>query len=166
MRSNRLNPASFSRAANVLDVDDVATLRSRYEHCFGCGPANPIGLHLDGFTIHGDQVTAPFTPRAEYAGFEGTLHGGIVATALDEISAWSAMFAHGVLVFTARLDIRYRSQARSDDRFEMRGRVTERRGRRLVIDGQMASDGAVVAESSGLFIVAQDLTAELELRTS
>lgn len=149
----------------MLEVEAVNRLRGRYKTCFGCGSANPIGLHLDGFTVHDDWVTAPFTPRPEYAGFEGTLHGGIVATALDEISAWSAMFAHGVLVFTAKLDIRYRAQAGSDDRFEMRGRVTERRGRRLLISGQMTLHEAVVADSSGLFIVAQDLTTDLDLTT-
>jgi len=150
----------------MLDVDAVTRLRSRYNTCFGCGSANAIGLHLDGFAVDDDSVVAPFVPRPEYAGFDGTLHGGIVATALDEISAWSAMFSHGLLVFTAKLDIRYRSKAGSRDRFEMRGTVVDRRGRRLRIAGQMNSGGSVVAESSGLFIVAQDLTNELDLTTN
>lgn len=150
----------------MLDADAVGRLRNRYDACFGCGSANPVGLHLDGFAVDGDAIVAPFAPRPEFAGFEDTLHGGIVATALDEISAWSAMFTHGVLVFTATLDIRYRSQAGSGDQFEMRGAVVERRGRRLKITGQMNRGGSVVAESNGLFIVAEDLTAELDLTTS
>ncbi|MGI9642253.1 MAG: PaaI family thioesterase [Acidimicrobiia bacterium] len=150
----------------MLDVDAVDRLRDRYDTCFGCGSANPIGLHLDGFTVEGDDVIAPFSPRVDFTGFEGTLHGGIVATALDEISAWSAMFTHGVLVFTAKLDIRYRSQAGSDDQFEMRGTVIERRGRRLTIEGQMNRSGSVVAESSGLFIVAEELSGDAGLTTS
>lgn len=150
----------------MLDVDVVDRLRDRYDTCFGCGSANPIGLHLDGFTVDGTDVIAPFAPRADFTGFEGTLHGGIVATALDEISAWSAMFTHGVLVFTAKLDIRYRSQAGSADQFEMRGTVLERRGRRLKIAGQMNRGGSVVAESNGLFIVAEELTHDVGLTTS
>ena len=150
----------------MLDVEAVGRLRERYDHCFGCGSANPIGLHLDGFMVDDGDVIAPFSPRSEYAGFEGTLHGGVVATALDEISAWSAMFTHGVLVFTATLDIRYRSQAGSRDQFEMRGTVIERRGRRIKIAGQMIREGSVVAESSGLFIVAEDLTGEVGLTPS
>lgn len=150
----------------MLDIDVVDGLRDRYDTCFGCGSANPIGLHLDGFTVEGDDVIAPFSPRVDFTGFEGTLHGGIVATALDEISAWSAMFTHGVLVFTAKLDIRYRSQAGSGDQFEMRGTVIERRGRRLTIKAQMHRSGSVVAESSGLFIVAEELTSDAGLTTS
>lgn len=144
---------------------DIEALRSRYDRCFGCGEENPVGLHLDSFRQEGDTVTAPFVPRAEYAGFAGTLHGGIVATALDEISAWSAMYTHHVLVFTATLAIRYRSTADADASFLMRGTVLERRGRRIKIAGEMLHDGEIVAQSDGLFIVAEDLTDELARTT-
>lgn len=144
---------------------DLEALRSRYDRCFGCGDANPIGLHLNDFRHDGDTVVAAFTPRAEYAGFAGTLHGGIVATALDEISAWAAMYTQQVLVFTATLDIRYRSRADSDASFTMRGTVLERRGRRLKIAGEMLQDGVIVAQSDGLFIVAEELTEELDVTT-
>ncbi len=140
---------------------DIEALRARYDRCFGCGDANPVGLHLDGFTQEGGTVVAPFVPRAEFAGFASTLHGGIVATALDEISAWSAIYTHHVLVFTATLTIRYRKPAESGASFTMKGSVLERRGRRLKISGEMHHEGAIVAQSEGLFIVAEDLTNEL-----
>lgn len=140
---------------------DIETLRGRYDRCFGCGDANAIGLHLDHFTRQDDTVTAPFVPRPEYEGFEGTLHGGIIATALDEISAWSAMYVHEVLVFTAKLSIRYRSTADADASYTLRGTILERRGRRLTIAGEMLSDGRTIAQSDGLFIVADELTTEL-----
>ncbi len=141
----------------MVDVDRLADLRQRYDACFGCGRGNPIGLQLDHFSAHEDSsVSAPFTPRPEYAGFADTLHGGIVATALDEISAWSAMIGHDVLVFTATLDLRYRSQARASDVFTLEGRVIERRGRRMRIHGRMRTDDTVVAESKGLFVVAEE----------
>ncbi len=140
---------------------DIDALRSRYDHCFGCGGANPVGLHLDNFRQEGKTVIAPFVPRAEYAGFADTLHGGIVATALDEISAWSAIYTHHVLVFTATLAIRYRAKADAGASFTMRGTVLERRGRRLKIAGEMLHEGKIVAQSDGLFIVAEELTDEL-----
>jgi acyl-coenzyme A thioesterase PaaI-like protein len=144
---------------------DIEALRSRYDRCFGCGGANPVGLHLEDFRQEGETVTAPFAPRAEYSGFADTLHGGIVATALDEISAWSAIYTHHVLVFTATLAIRYRKTADADASFTMRGTVLERRGRRLKIAGEMLHKGTMVAQSDGLFIVAEDLTDELGLTT-
>lgn len=144
---------------------DIETLRNRYDRCFGCGEENPVGLHLDDFRREGESLIAPFDPRAEYEGFAGTLHGGIVATALDEISAWSAMYKHHVLVFTATLAIRYRKPAKANASFTMKGKVLERRGRRLKITGEMLHDGTTVAQSDGLFIVAEDLTGELGVTT-
>lgn len=145
----------------TIDMERIATLRERYDHCFGCGAANPIGLQLDGFAVDGTSVTAVFEPRSEYAGFVDTLHGGIVATALDEASAWAAMITKDVLVFTAKLDIRYRSVAVASHRFSLWGSVLERRGRRLTIDARMTDRDTVVAESQGLFIVAEEHTADL-----
>jgi len=135
----------------------IDELRAAYAHCFGCGLGNPAGLQLDGFEIENSGVTAPFHPTSTFAGFEGVLHGGIVATALDEISAWSAMLTEGVLVFTAKLDIRYRKQAGADTAFVLSGSVRERRGKRLTIDARMTDEGVTVAESQGLFVAARNI---------
>ena len=115
-----------------------------------------MGLHLDDFRTVDDAVVADFVPRSEYAGFDDTLHGGIVAAALDEISAWSAMIHHDVLVFTAKLEIRYRAPAPTDSPITVAATVVERRGRRLSITATAHDDNRLVAESSGLFVVAED----------
>jgi acyl-coenzyme A thioesterase PaaI-like protein len=149
----------------TVDLDVVDDLRDRYRRCFGCGRENPIGLGLDGFAVTDidgtSWVTSSFTPRPDYAGFADTLHGGVVATALDEASAWAAMVTEGVLVFTARLDIRYRRAASTATTLHMRGRVVERRGRRLTIEAAMVDAGRIAAESEGLFVVAEEHTAAL-----
>ena len=144
-------------AATTPDRSVIDELRSAYAHCFGCGLDNPSGLKLDGFSVHDNAVTAPFAPDPNFAGFEGVLHGGIVATALDEISAWAAMLTHGVFVFTAKLDIRYRRQAPSDALFTLTGSVIERRGKRLTIHSALRHDNHLVAQAEGLFVVAQPI---------
>ena len=50
--------------------------------CFGCGPANPKGLHVRSFA-EGDEVVAEWQPSKEYEAFEGMLSGGIIGTLLD-----------------------------------------------------------------------------------
>ncbi len=136
-------------------------MRARYDRCFGCGVGNPIGLHLDDFVVEGDGVSATFDPRPEYEGFASILHGGVVATALDEASAWSVMLTEGVLVFTARLEIRYRAPAPANARYTVHGVVRERRGRRLMVDARMEGADTTVATSSGLFVVAPEHTAAM-----
>jgi len=140
--------------SNSLSDERIAQLRSAYDRCFGCGAENPVGLHLDGFTATPDGMEAPFTPGSDFNGFHGVVHGGVIATALDEISAWSAIASQGVFVFTAKLDISYRREARIGDTFVLTGTVTQRRGRKLFIDATMTSGSTITAQSSGLFIVA------------
>ncbi len=132
-------------------------LRREYATCFGCGLDNEIGIQLDGFEVDGSLVTAPFLPRPQLAGFEGILHGGVLATVLDEISAWSAMLTEGVFVFTATLDIRYQKKATVDEAFTLTGMVTERRGKRLSIEAKVLSGSVTIAQSRGLFVVASEI---------
>jgi len=141
-------------ASTTLSDEEISELRSAYDRCFGCGVNNPVGLHLDGFARSQDGATGTFSPQDDFSGFRGILHGGVIATALDEISAWSAILTEGVFVFTAKLEIRYRSEASIDDEFTLTGSVTQRRGKRLLIQAAMLSGDRVVAQSSGLFVVA------------
>ena len=113
----------------------AAAVRARYNDCFGCGLDNPIGLHLDGFVAEGDELLATFNPRAAYQGFAGVLHGGILAALLDETLAWTAMMVEGQYVVTANLELKYRKPAPADRPYELRGRIEDRRGRRLKLAG-------------------------------
>ncbi len=142
-----------------MDTDSTAieALRARYAHCFGCGLDNPHGLRIDGFEVETTTVTAPFEPHPHFAGFDGVLHGGIVATALDEISAWTAMLTEDVFVFTAKLNLSYRKQVPTGQPLTLSGTIMERRGRRLSIAATLASEKGTLAESEGIFIVAPSI---------
>ena len=60
--------------------DDVLPAGAR--HCFACGDANPIGMHLNDIRREGDRVLATLHPRPEFQSYPGVLHGGLSATAL------------------------------------------------------------------------------------
>ena len=137
--------------------DRIAAIRADYAHCFGCGADNPIGLGLADFTREGLIVSAGFVPRSAYHGFSNMLHGGIVATALDEIMAWSAILVEEVMVMTGTLELRYRKPAAVDTHYRLEGQVEERRGRRIRLSGRMLDGATSVAEASGLFLVVADL---------
>jgi acyl-coenzyme A thioesterase PaaI-like protein len=135
-----------------VDPATLAAVRAEFGHCFGCGPDNPIGLQIDRFECDDTSVRAWFTPRVDYRGFHGILHGGIVATALDEILAWTAILVGGSAAVTAKLDLRFRSPSPADAEYELIGRLVEHRGRRFVLEGECRVDGSVVADASGLFL--------------
>lgn len=136
----------------MTDQQHIAERRRGYELCFGCGPENPMGLHLDGFQVVDDTVVAEFTPRPDYQGFGGVLHGGVLATALDEILAWSAILLADSPAVTAKLELRYRKPAPADADYRLTGRVVEDRGRRLRLSGTCHIGETLIAEADGIFL--------------
>jgi len=120
--------------------------------CFGCGPGNPIGLHL-AFEAHEDGgVQASFTPGEEHQGWDGVMHGGLVTVLLDEAMAWAAS-ASTTMYFTGRLEVRYRQPVRTGTPLTVRGWITRNRGRTLETRAEVQSlDGAVLAEGTALFM--------------
>ncbi len=133
------------------------------DHCFACGRANPIGLQIDNFRMDGDEVLADFVGRSDLAGTVGNLHGGIAATALDEILVWAGIITHQVLSVTARLELRYKQPVSTEDRLGLRGRVEERRGRRLLISGSLNAEGSGVSVTArGLYVISHTIDQIME----
>jgi acyl-coenzyme A thioesterase PaaI-like protein len=67
---------------------DTPTIDERANYCFGCGPANPQGLHLTFTTdtSNPEHITATAQIQLDrmHEGPPGHIHGGIVAALLDE----------------------------------------------------------------------------------
>jgi acyl-coenzyme A thioesterase PaaI-like protein len=145
---------------------ELEALRAEYAHCFGCGRDNPIGLSLDDFTRSGDTVSVEFVPRRDYRGFADVLHGGIVATALDEILAWTAILVAGTMAVTAKMELRFRTAAPAAGRYLLRGTLVEQRGRRLVMEAQCSVAGVLIAEANALFIATETIDGAPSRRSS
>ncbi len=136
----------------------VDRLRRHYDDgCFACGRDNPIGLHLDGFALEGGVVSASFDPRSDYRGAGTSLHGGIAATALDEILVWAGLLAEHVMTVTGRMEIRYRRPVEVTESLTVQARVDERRGRRLSVSGELLANDEVRVEGFGLYLVTSTL---------
>jgi acyl-coenzyme A thioesterase PaaI-like protein len=142
----------------VTDLDQrVARIKADYEACFACGTGNPIGLQIGGFERTDGFVSARFTPRADYCGFEDVLHGGIIATALDEMLGWTAILLENVMVVTAKLELRYAEPVPVAATYRLTGALEERRGKRLLLRGECHTvPGKLVASASGLFLVVSE----------
>lgn len=120
--------------------------------CFGCGKDNPIGLRLS-FDICEDGVRTCFTATHNYQGYSSVVHGGLVATMLDEALAWAVWHAHGPAV-TAELTMRHRHPVLIDSRLIISGRATRRRLNMVEAEAQIADDaGQVLVEGHGKFIL-------------
>lgn len=97
--------------------------------CFVCGEANPLGLNLR-FETDGQRVWAQFTPRGEHMGFKDVIHGGLLATVLDEIMVWACAVRTGRFAYSVEMTVRYHRPARPGERLLLSGELTaNRRGR-------------------------------------
>lgn len=120
-------------------------------HCFACGGTNPIGM---GLHIELDEGRARTTWRAggDFVGWSDKLHGGIVATLLDEVMAWACASSDAWAV-TAEMTVRYRSPAAPGEELVAEGRVVEQRRRIYQVVGEVrGGDGRLVAEGSGRYL--------------
>lgn len=143
----------------------VDAIRRHFDDgCFACGRENPIGLHLDDFQVDDGQVSARFAPRPDYRGAGTSLHGGVAATALDEILVWAGLLVEKVLSVTGKLELRYRRPVDIEDSITVSARVVERRGRRLELAGELSVDGDVRVAASGLYVATTGLAELLGTR--
>jgi uncharacterized protein (TIGR00369 family) len=120
--------------------------------CFGCGEANPSGLHLEFFLADDHSVVSlPAIPDT-FEGPTGYLHGGIIATLLDE-AMHKAVRARGLTSMTGRMEIDYLRPAPSGAPLRLEGRIVSSEGRKHWTEARLLnSKGIVLAESKGLFI--------------
>jgi uncharacterized protein (TIGR00369 family) len=76
--------------------------------CFGCSPKNPFGLKLQ-FEESEEFLHAIWHPSEQYQGYTNILHGGIIATLLDEIGAWCVSVKIGTAGVTSEMKTKYLS---------------------------------------------------------
>jgi acyl-coenzyme A thioesterase PaaI-like protein len=121
--------------------------------CFACGIDNPIGLKIK-FSFDGERCTADFTPGPNHVGWEETVHGGILYSALDDVTA-NVLYRKGVKAHTARCEIRYRQQARVGETLALSGWIDKQKGRLVLLKGEARrkTDDALIADCEARFMI-------------
>jgi acyl-coenzyme A thioesterase PaaI-like protein len=125
-------------------------------NCFVCGVENDFGLHLRFYETedHPPVVHVNYTVPAHYQGYPGVVHGGIIATMLDEVTSRTVFrYDPPRYVVTARLSIRYRKPVPIETPLHITGRVVEDKGRVIEVAGQIhGPDGTVLAEAEATLV--------------
>lgn len=115
-------------------------------HCFVCGKQNQSGLQLD-FALEEDEVRCRLSIPAVYQGWQGIVHGGIVATLLDEVMAKAAHFA-GITAVTAEITVQYKKPTPAERPLVLSGRVLEKQRRILITTGELKTSENVLLASA------------------
>lgn len=143
--------------------------RIPHNHCWGCGPLNPLGLRIKSY-VEGDETVCRFQPRPEHmAGPTHVVNGGILATVIDchavctaiadAYRAAGAEIGTGPLrwAVTAALRVDYLAPTPIDRPLEVRARVRETSGRKRIVDCSVRADGKECVRAE---VVAVEVPAE------
>jgi len=127
-------------------------------YCFVCGKNNPRGLQIKVkyFPDELAAVTELALPR-EFQGWADVIHGGILATLLDE------MMAHAVWHFagpglTISLEVRFHAPLKPDETIRVRGVLTTTNGNRRTAEAEITrtGDGHRIASGKSRFLLLEE----------
>jgi uncharacterized protein (TIGR00369 family) len=119
------------------------------QRCYVCGKNNPDGLHVQFAVDHTTRIiTGRFTPRREHEGWEGIVHGGIIATLLDE--AMVKLAAHlGVPAVSAEITVKFKAPAAPGEELIVTGKIVKETNRLIEAKAKVEKGRVVVAEATG-----------------
>ena len=124
--------------------------------CYGCGRLNEHGLHIRS-VWDGDETVARFTPQPYHTAIPGYVYGGLIASLIDchgtGTAAGAGYRAEGrepgseppLRYVTASLKVDYLRPTPLGPELEIRGRVREVKGRKVVVEAWLMANGEVCA---------------------
>jgi acyl-coenzyme A thioesterase PaaI-like protein len=120
-------------------------------NCFGCSPLNPSGLQLQ-FSRDAGEVTAEIQLDKRFESYPGVIHGGIVATVLDEAMGTVVRSEDDVPALTLSMRVRYSGVVRSGEWYRVLGRVISQQDREFKVEARLTDAGKrLVAYGEALF---------------
>ena len=125
----------------------IGELQPNSRHCFVCGLENPVGLKLRIYRTEPGVIETSFTAPEHFQGYPGVLHGGIVASILDEISGRAQMGDPSVprFMFTGKIEVKYRKNVPIGKPLKIIGKAGKS-------SGKMAEGWAGIYDESGTLL--------------
>ena len=116
--------------------------------CFVCGPENPSGLNVF-FSVDKEnaRASASLTIPEKFQGWQGVVHGGIVAALLDEVGIYACR-ARGEQFVTAELNVKYRTPVPVDAVIQLDADLVSQKRKIFMVAARLSVDGKVFAEAA------------------
>lgn len=123
-------------------------------YCYGCGRLNPKGLQIKT-RWDGEETVTIFTPRPEHIAVPGYVYGGLLASLIDCHSTGTASAAahrsaglpedtpSPFRFLTASLKVDFLKPTPLGIPLEIRGKVEEIKGRKVIVHARIIADGQV-----------------------
>jgi acyl-coenzyme A thioesterase PaaI-like protein len=124
-------------------------------NCFVCGVENPVGLRLKIYQTEPGVIETTYTAPDHFQGYPGVLHGGIVASLLDEISGRVLMGdpSEPRFMFTGKMEVKYRKNVPTGKPLRVVGKAGKSKGKTAEgWAGIYDEEGILLAEANTLLI--------------
>jgi uncharacterized protein (TIGR00369 family) len=121
-------------------------------YCFVCGEKNEKGMHLDFEMSSEGTARVDYIIPAYFQGYRHVIHGGIVATLLDEVMA-KACLAAGLNAFTAEITVKFLKPVPAESPLRLEGHVKEKRHRLINTEGSLSVGKEICATAEAKFFV-------------
>ncbi|RJR29591.1 MAG: PaaI family thioesterase [Candidatus Latescibacterota bacterium] len=127
-----------------------------FARCYGCGRLNEHGLHVKSYW-DGDESVCTFRPKPYHTAIPGYVYGGLIASLIDchctGTASAAAYRAEGREMgsdpprrfVTASLHVDYLRPTPIDGVLEVRARVKEIKGRKIVVAATLSAAGEICA---------------------
>lgn len=121
--------------------------------CYGCGKDNKRGLGLEFFR-EGDSVVADFTPDTDFGGYGNVVHGGVIATAIDEAFGWAIYGLHDKLGVTTDLHVTFEAPVLCGKTYTVKGHIEsmDDKNARIVVEVRDAARRAASGRGTMRFV--------------
>ncbi len=119
--------------------------------CVACSGRNPQGLHLEFVPVDEGGVEAAFACDAVFEGYDGRLHGGVVATLLDAAMT-NCLFARGIAGVTGELKVRFHHPVDVATPARVRAWVERSSHHLHLLRAELVQEETVKASATGKFI--------------
>jgi acyl-coenzyme A thioesterase PaaI-like protein len=138
--------------SNTLEETRFKAIQSEvHPFCMVCGQSNPFGLGVKFKSETDGSVTATFLGHAALEGFEGCLHGGMIASLLDGAMT-NCLFAHGCVAMTGELRVRYREPVQVGEEMSVRAWIKHSLPPLHILAAELKQGGRVKATATAKFM--------------
>ncbi len=125
--------------------------REEHRHCLLCGDLNPQGLGLRFEPDGTGGVTAVFTGKPHLQGYDGILHGGVIASLLDAAMT-HCLFDKGLRPMTGDLRVRFIKPVPCNAEVVLGAGIMESTPPLYRVQAELRLKGTVMAKAQGKFM--------------
>lgn len=136
----------------------------KFAHCYGCGRLNQDGLKIKSYW-DGKESVCHYTPRPYYTeGIPGYAYGGLIASLIDCHAAATASAGtfhdKGYSLeekplsrfVAASLTVDYLKPTPIGTTLELRGKIKEIKGRKVIVTVTLSAEGEICAEGEEILV--------------